>query len=122
MIEPKEAHNAPKHRSVVKSTSYKSNGSTHLTFAGSNERTRLKRPYPATVVQTLTVRINDRNVPNAVPETIRSSSGPSSAGDEMLIGVDAPLGVAERDRPKRLKKPMDLEEIADTALIGVNGL
>lgn len=40
----------------------------------------------------------------------------------MLTGVDAPLGVAERDRPKRLKKPMDFEEIADTAVIGVDGL
>jgi len=40
----------------------------------------------------------------------------------MLMGVDAPLGVAERDRPKRLKKPIDFEEIAETAPVGVNGV
>jgi hypothetical protein len=68
------------------------------------------------------VRINDWDAPNAVPETIRSSTGPSSVGCEMLMGVDAPLGVAERDKPKRLKKPIDFEEIAETALVGVNGV
>jgi len=68
------------------------------------------------------MRINDNDIPNAVPEMIRSSIGPSSAGDAMLTGVDAPLGVAERDRPKRLKKPMDFEDIVDKAVIGVDGL
>lgn len=40
----------------------------------------------------------------------------------MLVGVDAPLGVAVRDMPKRLKKPNDLEEIEETALVGVDRL
>ena len=93
-----------------------------MTFAGSRERTRLKRPWPAIVVQAFTTGINDEGVPNAVPETIRSSNGPSSAGSAMLTGVDAPLGVAERDRPRRLKKPTDFEEMAETAEIGVAGL
>ena len=66
--------------------------------------------------------INSNDVPKAVPEMIRSSNGPSSAGGAVLTGVDAPLGVAERDRPKRLKKPMDFEEIAETVVIGVDGL
>jgi hypothetical protein len=66
--------------------------------------------------------INDSDVPKAVPEMIKSSSGPSSAGGATLTGVDAPLGVAERDRPKRLKKPMDFEEIVETAVMGVDGL
>ena len=68
------------------------------------------------------MRINANDVPNAVPEMIRSSTGPSSAGGAMLTGVDEPLGVAERDRPKRLNKPMDFEENVDTAVIGVEGL
>ena len=38
------------------------------------------------------------------------------------MGVDAPLGVAERDKPKRLKKPIDFEETEETALVGVNGV
>jgi hypothetical protein len=40
----------------------------------------------------------------------------------MLVGVDAPLGVVERDRPKRLKKPADFEEMEEMALNGVGGL
>jgi len=59
--------------------------------------------------------------PKAVPETIRSSIGPSSTGGAMLVGVDAPLGVVERDKPKRPKNPTDLEEI-EVALVGVSGL
>jgi hypothetical protein len=39
----------------------------------------------------------------------------------MLTGVDAPLGVAERDRPRRLKKLIDFEEIVETVLVGVDG-
>jgi len=39
----------------------------------------------------------------------------------MLVGVDAPLGVAERDKPKRPKNPSDFEEI-ELALVGVSGL
>ena len=61
-------------------------------------------------------------VPNAVPETIKSSIGPSSVEGARLVGVDAPLGVAVRDRPKRLKKPVDLEEMEEMALVGVKGL
>lgn len=62
--------------------------------------------------------------PNAVPEIIRSSTGPSSVGvgGAMLVGVDAPLGVAARERPKRLRKPIDFEEIEETVLAGVEGL
>jgi hypothetical protein len=60
--------------------------------------------------------------PNAVPEMIRSSIGPSSVGGAMVVGVDAPLGVAERERPKRPRNPIDLEEIEETALAGVEGL
>jgi hypothetical protein len=60
--------------------------------------------------------------PKAVPEMIRSSIGPSSVGGTMLVGVDAPLGVADRERPKRLRKPIDFEEIEETVLIGVKGL
>jgi hypothetical protein len=48
--------------------------------------------------------------------------GPSSTGGAMLVGVDAPLGVATRDMPKRLKKPIDLEEIEETVLVGVDRL
>jgi hypothetical protein len=62
-----------------------------------------------------------RGVPNAVPETIRSSIGPSSVGAR-LVGVVEPLGVAARDRPKRLKKLVDLEEMEETVLVGVDGL
>ena len=40
----------------------------------------------------------------------------------MLVGVDAPLGVATRDRPRRLKKPVDFEDIEETVLAGVDGL
>jgi hypothetical protein len=40
----------------------------------------------------------------------------------MVVGVDAPLGVVERDRPKRLKKLVDFEEMAEMALNGVGGL
>jgi hypothetical protein len=40
----------------------------------------------------------------------------------MVVGVDAPLGVAERERPKRPRNPIDLEEIEETALAGVEGL
>ena len=57
-----------------------------------------------------------------MPEIIKSSIGPSSVGGAMLMGVEAPLGVAERERPKRLRKPTDLEEIEETALVGVEGL
>jgi hypothetical protein len=60
--------------------------------------------------------------PKAVPETIKSSIGPSSVGGAMVTGVDAPLGVAERERPKRLRKPIDFEEIEETVLVGVEGL
>lgn len=60
--------------------------------------------------------------PNAVPEMIRSSIGPSSVGGAMLVGVDAPLGVAARERPKRPRKPIDLEEIEEMVLAGVEGL
>jgi hypothetical protein len=60
--------------------------------------------------------------PNAVPEMIRSSIGPSSDGGAILVGVDAPLGVAVRERPKRPRKLIDLEEIEETALAGVEGL
>ena len=60
--------------------------------------------------------------PNAVPETIRSSIGPSSVGGAILVGVDAPLGVAARERPKRPRKPIDFEEIEETVLVGVEGL
>jgi hypothetical protein len=61
--------------------------------------------------------------PNAVPEMIRSSIGPSSVGaGAILVGVDAPLGVAARERPKRPKKPIDFEEIKETALDGVEGV
>lgn len=39
-----------------------------------------------------------------------------------LVGVVAPLGVAARDRPRRLKKlVLDLED-AETVLVGVVGL
>lgn len=39
-----------------------------------------------------------------------------------LVGVVAPLGVAARDRPRRLKKlVLDLED-AETVLVGVAGL
>jgi hypothetical protein len=60
--------------------------------------------------------------PNAVPEMIRSSIGPSPVGGAILVGVDAPLGVAERERPKRPKKLIDFEEIEETVLAGVDGL
>lgn len=60
--------------------------------------------------------------PKAVPETIRSSIGPSSVGGATAVGVVAPLGVAERERPKRLKKPIDFEEAEETVLVGVEGL
>lgn len=62
--------------------------------------------------------------PNAVPEMIISSIGPSSVGGAILIGVDAPLrvGVAARERPKRPRKLMDLEEIEEMVLAGVEGL
>jgi len=60
--------------------------------------------------------------PNAVLEIIRSSIGPSSVGGAILVGVDAPLGVAARERPKRLRKPIDFEEIEETVLVGVEGL
>jgi hypothetical protein len=53
---------------------------------------------------------------------IISSIGPSSVGGAILVGVDAPLGVAARDRPMRLKKPVDFEDIEETVLAGVNGL
>ena len=39
----------------------------------------------------------------------------------MLVGVVAPLGVTARDRPRRLKKPLDLED-AESVLVGVAGL
>jgi hypothetical protein len=39
----------------------------------------------------------------------------------MLVGVVAPLGVAVRDRPRRLKKPLDFED-AEIVLVGVVGL
>jgi hypothetical protein len=93
-----------------------------LTFAGSKERTRLKRPWPANRylgVEDNMQRGKDR--PKAVPEMIRSSIGPSSVGGAMLVGVVAPLGVAERERPKRLRKPIDLEE-TEEAVLGVEGL
>jgi hypothetical protein len=102
-----------------------------LTFAGSRERTRLKRPYPVDMIHYSGVEggnINDmqanagENKPNAVPEMIRSSIGPSSVGGAMLVGVDAPLGVAARERPKRPRKPIDLDEIEETVLAGVEGL
>jgi len=63
--------------------------------------------------------------PNAVPEMTRSSIGPSSVGGAILVGVDAPLGVAVRERPKRPKKPIDFEDIEDIeemVLAGVEGL
>jgi hypothetical protein len=61
--------------------------------------------------------------PNAVPEIIRSSTGPSSVvGDAILVGVDAPLGVAARERPKRPRKPIDFEEIEEAVLAGVEGM
>ncbi len=60
--------------------------------------------------------------PNAVPEMIRSSIGPSSVGGAILVGVDAPLGVVARERPKRLRKPIDFEEIEEMVLAGVEGL
>lgn len=60
--------------------------------------------------------------PNAVPEMIRSSIGPSSVGGAILVGVDAPLGVAARERPKRPRKLIDFEEIEETVLPGVEGL
>ena len=56
-----------------------------------------------------------------VPEMIRSSIGPSSVSGAMLVGVVAPLGVAERERPKRPRKQIDLEE-TDEAVLGVEGL
>jgi hypothetical protein len=102
-----------------------------LTFAGSRERTRLKRPCPVNVIHCSGVEagnINDMQVnagedkPNAVPEMIRSSIGPSSVGGTILVGVDAPLGVAARERPKRPRKPIDFEEIEETVLPGVEGL
>ena len=52
---------------------------------------------------------------------IISSIGPSSAGAMTLVGVVAPLGVAARDRPRRLKKLLDFED-AETVLVGVEGL
>ena len=52
---------------------------------------------------------------------IISSIGPSSAGAMTLVGVVAPLGVAARDRPRRLKKLLDFED-AETVLVGVAGL
>jgi hypothetical protein len=67
-------------------------------------------------------RRRTRNIPKAVPETIRSSIGPSSAGGAMLVGVDEPLGVTERENPRRPKKLVDLEEIVEAALVGVEGL
>jgi len=72
--------------------------------------------------------INDMQVnagedkPKAVPEMIRSSIGPSSVGGAIVVGVDAPLGVAERERPKRPRKAIDFEEIEETVLAGVEGL
>ena len=39
----------------------------------------------------------------------------------MLVGVVEPLGVAVRDRPRRLKKPLDFED-AESVLVGVGGL
>ncbi len=60
--------------------------------------------------------------PNAVPEMIRSSIGPSSVGGAILVGVDAPLGVPARERPKRPRKPIDFEEIEETVLVGVEGV
>lgn len=85
----------------------------------------MKRPWPAirySVIKNDTQRDAGQDEPNAVPEMIRSSIGPSSVGGAMLVGVDAPLGVAERERPKRLKKPIDLEEVEEAVLIGVWGL
>lgn len=64
----------------------------------------------------------EEDKPNAVPEMIRSSTGPSSDGGTILVGVDAPLGVAVRERPKRPRRPIDLEEIEETVLVGVEGL
>jgi hypothetical protein len=101
-------------------------GHTHFTFAGRRERTRLKRPCPADVDPLFS--INDmpggvgEDEPNAVPEMIISSIGPSSVGGAILVGVDAPLGVAARERPKRLRKPIDFEEIEEMVLAGVEGL
>jgi hypothetical protein len=97
---------------------------THLTFAGSSDSTRLKRPCPdnQTFVQVRRGIGVHGDVPKAVPEMIRSSIGPSSVGGAMVVGVDAPLGVVERDRPKRLKKLVDFEEMAEMALNGVGGL
>jgi hypothetical protein len=60
--------------------------------------------------------------PNAVPEMIRSSIGPFSVVGTILVGVDAPLGVPARERPKRPRKPIDFEEIEETVLAGVAGL
>ncbi len=39
----------------------------------------------------------------------------------MLVGVVEPLGVAARERPRRLKNPLDLED-AEMVLVGVVGL
>lgn len=132
MIEPKEAYNAPECTHMnVKILSYRETGHTHLTFAGSRERTRLKRPCPVDVVHFSGIEAGNINnmqgnvgkdKPNAVPEMIRSSIGPSSVGGAMLVGVDAPLGVAVRERPKRPRKPIDLEEIEEMVLAGVEGL
>lgn len=66
--------------------------------------------------------IPEEDKPNAVPEMIRSSIGPSSVDGARLVGVDAPLGVAVRERPKRPKKPIDFEEIEEMVLVGVEGL
>jgi hypothetical protein len=94
-----------------------------LTFAGSRERTRLKRPCPVDAGNINDMQVNaGENKPNAVPETIRSSIGPSPVGGAILVGVDAPLGVAARERPKRPRKPIDFEEIEETVLVGVEGL
>jgi hypothetical protein len=51
MIEPKEAYNAPEcTHTNIKILPHSTVSHTHFTFAGSRERTRLKRPYPGDVI------------------------------------------------------------------------
>ena len=103
---------------ISNSATQGSEGHTHLTFAGSKKRIRLNRPWPANHylgIEDSMQRGKDR--PKAVPKIIRSSIGLSSVSSVMLVGVVAPLGKVECERPKRLRKPIYLEETDEATLV-----
>lgn len=72
-------------------TLFKSYGATHRTFFGSRENIRLNNPNP-----------------HAVPDTIRSSTGPSGAISNGRAGVGADIPI-QRDKKLLLVKVFDEE-------------